>query len=93
MGESYVDDINRMISAKLAPHGIVGSARIVDNHIEAEINAGQWIDLKAEKHVRGREFQFAGMIQTSEAQRLGPAALAGSFSAQAIHALAKSTRE
>jgi hypothetical protein len=89
MEMSTVNTIAKQMKARLEKEGIEGTVRIVDNHTEMKYNTGHWLELKAVKVVNGNPFQFTGMFNFLEAQRIGPSALSGSFCAQAIHALAK----
>jgi hypothetical protein len=88
---SAVSTIARQIRAILAKDDIVGTARIVDNHVDSKYNDGHWIELKAVKAVHGNSYQFALMILVSNMRRLGPTAVLESFCAQSVHALGNVT--
>jgi hypothetical protein len=77
MDVSLAEDLSRMLADRLAKHGIGGAARC----------NGDIVEMKAQIVRSSGTFDFAGTIDISELQRLGPAAIAGGFTAQAIRAL------
>ena len=84
---SNVAAIALQISTVLEKQSIKGTARIVDNHIDARYNSGHWLELKAVKTVNGKEFQFSGMIADVDVGQVDRSVLVTTFCAQAVHAL------
>ena len=80
--DDLIVTLNELVREGCKKEGIIATALLVPSH------AGQLVELSAVKTVGARKYNFEGMLKTDELTRLGPAAIAGAFNAQAIHALA-----
>jgi hypothetical protein len=85
---SAVGAIGVAIMDCLAKDGLQGSVKIVDNHDDAKLNDGQWIECKAVKFTSGNYYQFVVMISLASVG-MNRSAFCKSFCADAIHALGR----